>query len=258
MVVPTDVRDDEAVEACLGEVVAHHGLVDVVVHCAGVVAYGRTEEVPAAVFDGVIAANVTGSVNVARHTISQLRRQGEGSLVLFGSVIGHIAVPSMSAYVLSKWSVRALARQLQIENRDMHGVTIAYIAPGGVDTPIYEQAANYSGFAGRPPPPVESPERVARITMRRLDRHRARTQTGLANDFMRFGFNVTPWLFDILVGPLYNLAATDRTRPVVATAGNVLHSLSAGYGLHGDQGSAVIGMGRNVVARLTSLVRSTQ
>ncbi len=101
MVVPTDVRDDEAVEACLGEVVAHHGLVDVVVHCAGVVAYGRTEEVPAAVFDGVIAANVTGSVNVARHTISQLRRQGEGSLVLFGSVIGHIAVPSMSAYVLS-------------------------------------------------------------------------------------------------------------------------------------------------------------
>ena len=258
LVVPTDVKDDAAVRACLDEVLDHHGHVDAVIHCAGVVAYGRTEEVPVEVFDGVIATNVIGSVNVARHTITQLRQQGEGSLVLFGSVIGHIAVPSMSAYVLSKWSVRALARQLQIENRDMSGVTIAYIAPGGVDTPIYEQAANYSGFAGRPPPPVESPERVARVALRRLDRQRARTQTGLANGLMRFGFNVTPWVFDVLVGPLYALAATDRTHPVTATAGNVLHFLSAGHRVHGDNRSAILGVGRNVVARLTSLIRAPQ
>ena len=258
LVVPTDVRNDEAVRACFDEVLRSRGRVDAVVHCAGVVAYGRTEDIPVEVFDGVLATNVTGSVNVARHTISQLRRQGRGSLVLFGSVIGHIAVPTMSAYVISKWSVRALARQLQIENRDMSGVTIAYIAPGGVDTPIYEQAANYSGFAGRPPPPVESPERVARVALRRLDRQRARTQTGLANGLMRFGFNVTPWVFDVLVGPLYALAATDRTHPVTATAGNVLHFLSAGHRVHGDNRSAILGVGRNVVARLTSLIRAPQ
>ena len=53
-----------------------------------------------------------------------------GHLVLVGSVIGHIAVPSMSPYVLSKWGVRALARQLEVENLDRSGVHISYAAPG--------------------------------------------------------------------------------------------------------------------------------
>jgi short-subunit dehydrogenase len=207
--------------------------------------------VPADVFDGVLRTNLTGSVNVARHAIPVMRRQGAGALVLFGSVIGHIGVPGMSAYVLSKWGVRSLARQLQLENRDLDDLTIAYIAPGGVDTPIYEQAANYDGFAGRPPPPVISPERVARVALRRLDRHRDRTQIGVANDLMRAGFNAVPWAFDMLVGPLFRVMASDRTTRVEPTAGNVLESNFTGNQLHGAQGSALIGMGRNVFARVT-------
>ena len=251
LVLPTDVGDDAEVEKMTTAVTSQHGRIDAVVHCAGVVAYGRTEEVPAEVFDGVLRTNLTGSVNVARHAIPVLRRQGAGSLVLFGSVIGHISVPGMSAYVLSKWGVRSLARQLQLENRDLDDVTIAYIAPGGVDTPIYEQAANYDGFAGRPPPPVLSPERVARITLRRLDRHRARTQIGIANDVMRFGFNALPWAFDFLVGPLFRTMASDRTTRVEPTEGNVLESNFTGNQMHGAQGNALIGIGRNVLAKVT-------
>jgi short-subunit dehydrogenase len=251
LVLPTDVGDDAEVEKLVTAVMAQHGRLDAVINCAGVVAYGRTEEVPVDVFEGVLRTNLTGAVNVARHVIPVLRRQREGSLVLFGSVIGHISVPGMSAYVLSKWGVRSLARQLQLENRDLSDVTIAYVAPGGVDTPIYEQAANYDGFAGRPPPPVLSPERVARITLRRLDNHRARTQIGVANDLMRFGFNAVPWAFDMLVGPLFRVMASDRTTRVEPTEGNVLESNFTGNQLHGAQGNALIGLGRNVVARLT-------
>ena len=251
MVVPTDVGDDAQVDKLITEVTSQHGRIDAVVHCAGVVAYGRTEEVPAEVFEGVLRTNLVGSVNIARHTIPVLRRQRSGSLVLFGSVIGHIGVPGMSAYVLSKWGVRALARQLQLENRDIGGLSIAYVAPGGVDTPIYEQAANYDGFVGRPPPPVASPEHVAKVALRRLDRHRARTQVGLANDVIRFGFNALPWAYDRMVGPLFKLAATDRTTRVAANEGNVLTSAFQGNRLHGAQGSALVGLGRNVVARVT-------
>lgn len=251
LVLPTDVGDDAEVEKMMTAVTSQHGRVDALIHCAGVVAYGRTEEVPADVFDGVLRTNLTGSVNIARHAIPIMRQQRAGSLVLFGSVIGHISVPGMSAYVLTKWGVRALARQLQLENRDLDELTIAYIAPGGVDTPIYEQAANYDGFAGRPPPPVLSPERVARIALRRLDRHRARTQIGLANDLMRVGFNAVPWAFDMLVGPLFRVMSSDRTTRVEPTTGNVLESNFTGNQLHGAQGNALIGMGRNVIARVT-------
>lgn len=251
LVLPTDVGDDAEVEKMMTAVTSQHGRLDALVHCAGVVAYGRTEEVPAEVFEGVLRTNLTGSVNVSRHAIPVMRRQQAGSLVLFGSVIGHISVPGMSAYVLSKWGVRALARQLQVENRDLDDLTIAYIAPGGVDTPIYEQAANYDGFAGRPPPPVISPERVARIALRRLDRHRARTQIGVANGLMRAGFNAVPWAFDMMVGPLFRVMASDRTTRVAPTQGNVLESNFAGNLLHGAQGNALIGIGRNVLARVT-------
>lgn len=42
---------------------------DVVVSCAGVVAYGSLAEVPPEVFDGVITTNVLGPVNLARHVL---------------------------------------------------------------------------------------------------------------------------------------------------------------------------------------------
>jgi len=161
-------------------------------------------------------------------------------------VIGHIGVPGMSPYVLSKWAVRALARQLQLENRDRFGVHVVYVAPGGVDTPIYAQAGNYSGVVGRPPPPVASPERVARRIWRLVDHPKARVQVGLANNLMRLGFNVLPPVFDALVGPLFVVAAKDRTSPVAPGPGNVLASCPSKNALHGHQGSAILGIARNL------------
>lgn len=253
LVVPTDVGDDDAVRDLFEVAVGTYGRVDVVIQCAGVVAYGRTEEIPVEVFDKVLRTNVNGSVNVSRHAVALMRLQKSGSIVLVGSVIGHVAVPSMSPYVLSKHGVRALARQLQIENRDISGLTIGYVAPGGVDTPIYEQAATYSGFHGKPPPPVASPERVARVIMRRVGRRRARAQTTIVNDVMRLGFTVTPWAFDLLVGPLFRMAAIDRTRPVEATPGNVLTTSPDGYGLRGEPGNVLVGIGRNLIQRARSM-----
>ena len=170
--------------------------------CAGTVAYGRTEDIPVEVFDAVLRTTLIGAVNVARHVVPVLRHQRAGSLVFVGSVIGHIAVPSMTPYVLSKWGVRALARQLRVENRDLPSVCIGYVAPGGVDTPIYEQAANYAGFVGRPPPPVASPERIARVIMEVAEGRRHREQVGLSNDVIRLGFTVAPWLYYRLIEPL--------------------------------------------------------
>lgn len=250
MAVPADVGDDAAVEACFAQVRGNHGVVDAVIHSAGVVAYGRTEEVPAEVFDGVLRTNLIGSINIARHALPILRAQEFGTLVLIGSLIGHIAVPSMSPYVLSKWGVRALARQLQVENRDLRHVQVAYVAPGGVDTPIYEQAATYDGFLGRPPPPVAEPEKVARIALRQLDRPRARTQVNRSNDLIRLGFSALPGVYDRLVGPLFRVAAMDVTTRVGPTPGNVLAPQQGGDHLHGGQGNPYAGIIGNLMAKI--------
>jgi NAD(P)-dependent dehydrogenase (short-subunit alcohol dehydrogenase family) len=255
LVISTDVGDDDAVQRCFAQVLDRHGRLDAVVNSAGVVAYGRAEEVPREVFDGVLRTNLVGSMNVARHVLPVLREQGRGSLVLVGSVIGHIAAPLMTPYAVSKWGVRALARQLQLENRDVSGVHISYVAPGGVVTPIYEQAGNYAGWAGRPPPPAVSPERVAKVIHDRLDDPSKRTQVGPANDVMRLGFSLLPGVYDVLVGPLIKLAALDATRPLDPHTGNVLGSQPELNRLRGDQDISLVAIPRNVLIRLNELVR---
>ena len=128
------------------------GRLDAVLHCAGVVSYGRTEDTTPEDFDSVVSTNLLGAANVARHVVPVLREQGEGTLVLVGSLLGHINVPEMTPYVVSKWGVRALARQLHIENLDMPGVRIVHVAPGSVDTPIYGSALDSAGRRQHPAP----------------------------------------------------------------------------------------------------------
>ncbi|GAA4672327.1 SDR family oxidoreductase [Nocardioides nanhaiensis] len=243
-----DVGDDGQVRAMVREVVSTHGRLDVVVSAAGVVAYGRTEEVPVEVFDGVLRTNLLGSANLARHVVPQLRAQRSGTLLLVGSVIGHVAVPTMSAYVVSKWGVRALARQLRIENRDLPGVRVLYVAPGGVDTPIYDQAANYAGLAGRPPPPAVSAARTARQVLRRVEGARAPEQLSLLNHGLVAAFQWLPRLYDALVGAVFPLGATDLRRPVPPGPGNVLTPRPEVDAEDGHHGSSVLGVLGNLVA----------
>ncbi|WP_165807190.1 SDR family NAD(P)-dependent oxidoreductase [Nocardioides currus] len=248
LVVPADVSDDAAVSEAVATTMERHQRLDVVVGCAGVVAYGRLEEVPVDVFDQVLATNLHGSTNLARHVLPVLRDQGGGSMVLVGSLIGHLAVPDMGAYALSKWGVRALVRQLRVDNRDRPGIRFGYVAPGGVDTPIYRQAATYGDSVGRPPFPVASPERVARRVLAIADRPWLPSQVGPANDVIRFGFTALPWVYDRLVNPLFRVVAQDLVAPVVRGPGNVLASDQRLNGLRGDQGNALVGVARNLQA----------
>jgi NAD(P)-dependent dehydrogenase (short-subunit alcohol dehydrogenase family) len=248
--VAADVADDDAVRRCVEQVVERHGRLDVVVNCAGVVSYGRVEDVPPEVAERVLRTNLFGSLTVARHVLPVLRRQGDGTLLLVGSIIGHVGIPTMTPYVLSKWAVRALVRQLRLENRELPGVQIRYVAPGGVDTPIYTQAANYSGFVGRPPPPAASADHTAAQLWRRVEHAWLPDQLSVLNYPVVWGSTWLPWVFDRLIGTVFPLGATDLTEPVAPGTGNVLHSLEDGNRTVGGAGSSLVGIAKNLAARL--------
>ena len=159
----------------------------------------------------------------------------------------------MSSYAVGKWGVRGLARLLQVENVDRKGVHICHVAPGGVDTPIYVQAGNYLGWIGRPPPPVVSPEKVARAALRMLDHPRARVQVGPANLPTIWGFMLFPAVFDRIVTPMFEVAALDLRHRPQAEGGNVFGSSQEGNRLHGGQGSPVA----SILAALGTKLRRT-
>lgn len=201
LVAPTDVGDADAVDSLFRRAEERFGRVEAVVHAAGVVAYGRFEDIPADVFDRVVTTNLTGTANVGRAALRSFGEEG-GSLVVLGSVLGKMATPYMSPYASSKWAVAGLVRILQIEARTRKNVHVSLVSPGSVNTPIYDQAGTYTGHRGHPPLPVTSPERVARAVVSALDKPGRDIAVGPANLLMSTGFRLLPGVFDALVGPL--------------------------------------------------------
>ena len=218
-----DVSDAEAVGSAVDRAVKEFGSLDVVVHTAAVVAYGRLTEVPRNVWERVVDVGVHGTANVARESLRVFEAAKSGSLVIIGSVLGQITAPRMGSYATSKWAVHGLARTLQQEARKTPGVHVALVSPGGIDTRIYRMAATYVGRAGSPPPPILSPEAVARKVLRVVDKRRHNAAVGPFNPLMRLGFTLTPRLYDVLVGPLFNLLALAR-KPSPANEGNVFRA----------------------------------
>jgi NAD(P)-dependent dehydrogenase (short-subunit alcohol dehydrogenase family) len=235
LTVVADVAAEDDVVRLKDAAVQRFGRVDGWVHTAAVIAYGRFEDVPSAVFRQVVDTDVHGSVHASRAALEQFREQGHGTLVLTGSLLGEIATPYMSSYVTSKWAVRGLARVLAIEARETPDVHVCVVSPGGVDTPIYRQAANYAGRTGRPPPPVVSPELVAAAIVRSLVDHRPRRSVGPANLVARAGFTLLPRVFDLLVVPLLRVGGLSRQQ-VEPHDGNVFAPTPEGNAVHGAWG----------------------
>jgi NAD(P)-dependent dehydrogenase (short-subunit alcohol dehydrogenase family) len=233
LVVATDVGQERSVANLIDTAVAAHGRVDVVVHSATVMAYGTIEELPAEIFTAVVDTAVQGTFFVARAALAVFRSQHRGHLVVVNSLLGSIATPQMGAYVVAKWGQAGLIRVLQLETRDEPRILVSSVSPGGVNTPIYSQAANVTGRSARPPLPVDSPEKVARAVLSSVDRRRARVSVGPANPLIVAGFRMLPRIYDALVTPLLQLAALTRQPATEPSAGNVLHPRPGGEAEHG-------------------------
>ncbi|MEV0136259.1 SDR family NAD(P)-dependent oxidoreductase [Dactylosporangium sp. NPDC050688] len=235
-VVTADVTRPETLDEVAAAAVAESGGIDVWVHTAAVMVYGRFEDVPAEIFDRVVQTDLVGAAAVARTALVRFRAQRHGVLVIAGSLLGSIVAPYMSAYVASKWGVRGLVRALRQETRDAPGIHVCLVAPGAINTPIYRNAANFAGRAGRPPPPVDPPEKVARAILRCAARPRAMVTVGGADLVTRVAFTALPGLYDLLVGPLMRAGGLSRD-PVAPHPGNVLAPLPpSAHTVHGSWG----------------------
>lgn len=160
--VPTDVRDEVAVNALADRAVREFGRIDVWVTAAGVFAYGTFTDLPPALFRHVVETNLMGQVHAARAVLPIFRGQGAGSLVMVGSLYSRVASPLVSPYVTSKWGLLGFATALRQEVKGESGIRVRVILPSTIDTPIYQNAANVTGRHVHPLPPISSPERVAR------------------------------------------------------------------------------------------------
>jgi short-subunit dehydrogenase len=163
--VPTDVTDAAAVRALATQAVHEFGRIDGWVNNAGVYLVGRLEETPDESFRQVMETNFFGTVYGSRAALAQFRHQGRGILINVSSVYGSTAGPYVSAYASSKFAVRGFSAAIRQEFEGT-GIHVCTVMPAAVDTPLWQNSANYTGWRVRPVEPIYSPERVARAIVR--------------------------------------------------------------------------------------------
>lgn len=134
-----DVGEEAAVSGCIEEIVAQHGRLDILVHCAGVVGpNGKViEDVGVDAFDAVYRVNLRGSFLVTREAVRHMKPRGYGRVLLFASIAGKEGNPGMCAYSASKAGVIGLVKAVGKEVAGS-GVTVNAIAPAVIRTALVE------------------------------------------------------------------------------------------------------------------------
>jgi len=121
----------------VGQVIAAHGRIDVLAHCAGIEGnylhpgVMTTEEE----WNRVISVNLTGSFFGCKTVFPQMLRQGKGSVILVSSIVSCMATSSGVAYGASKAGVAHLARSFAaIGWKNKTKVRCNSVHPGAIRT----------------------------------------------------------------------------------------------------------------------------
>jgi 3-hydroxybutyrate dehydrogenase len=135
-----DVRDPDAVRACVDNAAADFGGLDLLVNNAGVQFVSPIAEFPDGKYEQVRGVDLDGVFYATRAAWPHLVARGGGRIVNIASVHGLVASPYKPAYVASKHGVVGLTRASALEGAP-HGITVNAICPGAVMTDLVRNQA---------------------------------------------------------------------------------------------------------------------
>jgi NAD(P)-dependent dehydrogenase (short-subunit alcohol dehydrogenase family) len=133
--VTVDVKDAAAVEEAARSLADRTGPPDILVNCAGISASASIRSHDLALWNDIVATNLTGSFNLIRTLIGGMCERGFGRIVNVSSGSGFRVAAAHAAYGASKAGVVALTKAAASEGAP-YGVTANVVAPGFVDTPM--------------------------------------------------------------------------------------------------------------------------
>jgi len=140
--VPTDVSDEQAVEALFDAVRDRWGRLDLLFNNAGVGAAGTIAELSVEDWKRTVDVNLTGMFLCARQAVRLMKDQDPrgGRIVNNGSISAHVPRPASVAYTATKHAVTGLTRSISLDGRAWD-VACGQIDIGNAATEMTERMA---------------------------------------------------------------------------------------------------------------------
>jgi NAD(P)-dependent dehydrogenase (short-subunit alcohol dehydrogenase family) len=132
---PLDVRDDASVNACINQVTARAGRLDILINNAGYGLSGAIEEATLDDAKALFETNFFGVLRLVKVVLPIMRAQGGGHIINMSSMAGFIPVPYLGLYCASKHALEGYSEALRYEVQQF-GIHVSLIEPGDIRTPI--------------------------------------------------------------------------------------------------------------------------
>jgi 3alpha(or 20beta)-hydroxysteroid dehydrogenase len=130
-----DVSDAAAWATLVEDTNARFGPVNVLANNAGLLRFGRIEEMPLEEFLLLVNVNQVGCFLGMQAVARTMRKNGGGSIINASSVEGLAGMPSCTAYAATKWAIRGMTKCAAME-LGPKGIRVNSVHPGMIDTPM--------------------------------------------------------------------------------------------------------------------------
>ena len=144
-----DVTDEAQIRSAFQACREANGPIEILVNNAGIAESAPLSRASLAMWDRMIAVNLTGTFVCTREAVGDMLSAGWGRIVNIASTAGLGGAPYISAYCASKHGVVGFTRAIAAELAST-GVTANAVCPGYTETEMMERAiANIMARTGR-------------------------------------------------------------------------------------------------------------
>lgn len=130
-----DVSQSKDAERAISETAKKFGKLNVLVNNAGTLSVSTVDTITEEDWDRVVTVNLKGPFLMSRAALKEFRKNGGGTIVNIGSVLGLVAMKDRAAYCASKGGVTMLTKAMALDHAH-ENVRVNCICPSIVETEL--------------------------------------------------------------------------------------------------------------------------
>lgn len=195
-----DIREPQAADVIVRDVVNEAGRIDILINNAGVMTVAPFEHTHLEDVAESMATHFWGPLRLIRAALPFITCDGGGRIVNIASIGGRVAVPHMSAYAAGKFALVGLSETLRAELA-CEGILVTTVTPGWIRTGSYvnarvrgqhEEEARWFSLSSATPLSAQSATRAARHILEACRRGRATCTPGWRARFAHVASAISP------------------------------------------------------------------